>query len=76
MFPQITRPLANSLESGTDLALVDASNVGHKTGHGFSMPRDDNLLAPFHAVKQSPKRVFGFEGTHFGKRRRLEFHFI
>jgi hypothetical protein len=76
MFLQITRPLADSLESGTDLALVDASNVGDKTGHGFSVPRDDDLLALFHAVKQSPKFVLGFEGAYFGNRRRLELHLI
>jgi hypothetical protein len=48
------------------LGSIDPRSIGHEPGDGLTMPGNHDLLAALHAIQQTAKGIFGFEGADFG----------
>jgi hypothetical protein len=62
--------LADAIEGCLNFILVDAEIIRNEPRYSPTMPRDDDLLAAFHAVEEGPQCVLGFECADL----RIRFH--
>src|SRR5258708_18841455 len=62
---QLSSPFAQPLERCPRFILISAASIGHEPGYGLAMPRDNDLLAVFYSVKQTPTRVLSLKIADF-----------